>query len=182
VEKDAIEYINESKRVAHYDAVLRDSQRMLTDLSSQTSRLMVHQTELERILKGIGAHQTELESNLTTLETQVAQVFEAQVHMTPGDADVQRENAYSLALACEQRLQGHFGFYGIHCPEDGGRTRTCLAGGDGRCVPCLEYASDATLSAGTGQPSNGGRYFHPGPCTLEKIVSLQGAVISGENL
>lgn len=109
LEKDALQYMKESKRVAQYDAVLRDSQRLLSDLSQQTSTMMVHQTELERKLSGIGAFQKELEGNLEKLENHVSDLFDAQAHLQPVDSDLQRENAYSTALECEQKLQGLLG-------------------------------------------------------------------------
>jgi chromosome segregation ATPase len=105
LEKDAVEYLKEAKRVAQYDATLRDSQRALSALSTKTSQLLQQQSELEGMLKGIGAFHSEFEKNLDQLEVQVDQLFGAQSHVVPTDSDVQRENAYSTAVQCEQRLQ-----------------------------------------------------------------------------
>jgi chromosome segregation ATPase len=105
LEKDTVAYLNESRRVAEYDAVLRDSQRSLSALSEHTSQLLAQQTDLENILNGIGAFHTELETNLDLLDSEVDQLFGAQSHLAPVDADLQRENAYATAVQCEQRLQ-----------------------------------------------------------------------------
>ena len=105
LEKDAVDYLKESKRVAEYDAILRDSQRSLSALSQQTSQLLVQQAELEQVLNGIGAFHGELESTMDLLDSEVDQLFGAQAHMAPLDADLQRENAYATAIQCEQRLQ-----------------------------------------------------------------------------
>ena len=77
-------------------------------MSEHTSqRLEQQQTDLERVLQGIGAlFHTELEKNLDLLDSEVDQLFGAQAHMAPVDADLQRENAYATAVQCEQRLLG----------------------------------------------------------------------------
>ena len=77
-------------------------------MSEHTSqRLEQQQTDLERVLQGIGAlFHTELEKNLDLLDSEVDQLFGAQSHTAPMDADLQRENAYATAVQCEQRLLG----------------------------------------------------------------------------
>jgi hypothetical protein len=44
LEKDAVECVQEARRVAEYDAKLRDSQRSLSALSEQTSYLITNCT------------------------------------------------------------------------------------------------------------------------------------------
>jgi DNA repair exonuclease SbcCD ATPase subunit len=104
LEKDALQYVSEANRVAHYDAILRDSQRNLASLTNQTSRLMVEQAEMEAIIKNIGAFQFELQNNIEVLEQNVDELFRAQAHVAPRDADIERENAYSTALTVDERL------------------------------------------------------------------------------
>jgi len=105
LERDTVEYLKESRRVAQYDAILRDSQRSLSALTQKTSTLLLQQTELEGMLTGIGTFHSEFENNLDQLEGQVDQLFGAQAHLSPSDADMQRENAYATAVQCDQRLE-----------------------------------------------------------------------------
>jgi nuclear pore complex protein Nup62 len=105
LEQDAVAYVEQAKRVAEYDAVLRDSQRDISKLISQTHRVMLQQEEVERTLTGIGAFQTELDSTLDGLENDVDALFGAAEHLSPVDADVERESAYTNAILVEQRLQ-----------------------------------------------------------------------------
>jgi predicted RNase H-like nuclease (RuvC/YqgF family) len=104
LEKDALQYVREANRVAHYDAILRDSQRNCLSLTNQTSRLFAEQAEMEGIIKNIGAFQSELENNIEVLENNVDDLFQAQAHVAPRDADIERENAYSTALNLDERL------------------------------------------------------------------------------
>jgi predicted RNase H-like nuclease (RuvC/YqgF family) len=104
LEKDALQYVREANRVAHYDAILRDSQRNFLSLTSQTSRLYVEQAELEGVIKNVAAFQSELEKNIEILENNVDDLFQAQAHVAPRDADIQRESAYSTALNVDGRL------------------------------------------------------------------------------
>jgi hypothetical protein len=55
----------------------------------------VQRTELENVLNGIGAFHVELENTMDLLDSEVDQLFGAQAHMAPVDADLQRENAYA---------------------------------------------------------------------------------------
>jgi len=105
LERDAVEHLKESRRVAQYDAILRDSQRSLSALTQKTSTLLSKQSELEGMLNSIGAFHSEFEKNLDQLEGQVDQLFEVQAHLSPSDADLQRENAYATAVRCNQRLE-----------------------------------------------------------------------------
>jgi nuclear pore complex protein Nup62 len=104
LEKDALQYVREANRVAHYDSILRDSQRNFLSLFHQTSRLMVEQAEMEGVIKNIGAFQSELESNIEVLENNVDDLFQAQAHVAPRDADIEREHAYATALNVDERL------------------------------------------------------------------------------
>jgi nuclear pore complex protein Nup62 len=104
LEQDVLQYTREAERIARYDAILRDSQRNLLALGNVTSRLFVQQTELESTLKSIDAFQTELDSNLVGLEQHVDELFAAQAHVEPQNADKQRELAYSTAVNIDERL------------------------------------------------------------------------------
>ena len=97
LEQDAISYSQEAQRVSEYDAMLRDSQRGLSGLATQSQRLLLKQEELERTFEGINAFQVGLDSTLEEVEQHVDQLFQAQSHLTPQDADVQREHAYETA-------------------------------------------------------------------------------------
>ena len=104
LEADALDYLDQAKRVCEYDAVLRDSQRDLAHLTQQTQRLMLEQQQVEQTLQGIGAFQDELEQTLSSVEQQVDQLFESQSHLAPQDADVERERAYEMATTIDNRL------------------------------------------------------------------------------
>jgi nuclear pore complex protein Nup62 len=65
---------------------------------------MIQQDELERTFQGIGAFQLELDSTLETLEKNVDDLFMAQSHLTPQDADVERERAYETASNIDTSL------------------------------------------------------------------------------
>lgn len=105
LEEDALEFLHEAQRVAHYDAVLRDSQRSISYLASQVSRLLLRQAELDRNLATIGSYQQTLTSTLDGLEIQVEEMLANQSDLTPEEADVERERAYALAIECTNRLQ-----------------------------------------------------------------------------
>lgn len=105
LEKDAVAYLEESKRVCEYDAVLRDSQRDLAQLTSQTQRLLLEQEQVEQTLLGVGAFQEQLEKTLSQVESQVDELFTSQSHLAPQDADVERERAYQTASAIDTRLE-----------------------------------------------------------------------------
>ena len=104
LEQDALQYTREAQRVARYDAILRDSQRNLLALGNVTSRLLVEQTELESTIQSIHAFEQELDNNLVGLEQHVDELFAAQAHVAPQDADQQRELAYSTAVNIDERL------------------------------------------------------------------------------
>ncbi|GAX11591.1 nuclear pore complex protein Nup62 [Fistulifera solaris] len=105
LEQDAIAFLEEARRVAEYDAILRDSQRNIVKLTQLAHHTLIGQQELEQMLNGIDAFQRELETTLNTVEQHVEDLFQAQSHHLPADADMEREKAYATASAVEQRLQ-----------------------------------------------------------------------------
>jgi nuclear pore complex protein Nup62 len=105
LERDAMLFLEEARRVAEYDAILRDSQRDIAKLTQQTHRTLIEQSELEQTLIGIAAFQDELQTTLETVEGHVDELFAAQSTLAPVDADMEREQAYSTASLVEQRLQ-----------------------------------------------------------------------------
>jgi nuclear pore complex protein Nup62 len=105
LEKDAVSYLDQAKRVCEYDAVLRDSQRDLSHLTSQTQRLLLEQEQVEQTCLGIAAFQDQLEQTLSGVEQHVDELFTSQSHLAPVDADVQRERAYQLAGTIDHRLE-----------------------------------------------------------------------------
>ena len=107
LETDAIAFLVEAQRVAHYDATLRDTQRSLGELTNAVSRLMLHQAEVNAQLRGIGSYQGELSSTLDALEGNVDELFAAQGgNSRPLDADVERERGYERAINVDAKLDG----------------------------------------------------------------------------
>jgi hypothetical protein len=105
LEQDALEYLQQAKRVCEYDAVLRDSQRDLAHLTSQTQRLLLEQEQVEKSLIGVGGFQQELETTLNQVSEQVDELFRNQSHLAPQDADFERERSYQLASNITHRLE-----------------------------------------------------------------------------
>jgi prefoldin subunit 5 len=105
LEEDALEFLHEAQRVAHYDAVLRDSQRSISYLASQVSRLFLRQSDLDKSLATLESYQQTLSCTLDGLEIQLEEMLANQSDLTPDDADIQRETAYAMALECNSRLQ-----------------------------------------------------------------------------
>ena len=106
LDRDALSFLSEAQRIAQYDAVLRDSQRSISTLTAEVSRLMIRQAELDRTLAGTGSHQRHLADTIDGLEVDVDEIFAAQSHVAPEDADLEREKAYALAIDLEKRLGG----------------------------------------------------------------------------
>ena len=105
VETSTLEYITQARRVAHQDALLRDSQRNITRLSKDMTKLLVQQEELDRRLSQIGDVQDNLESTLVGLEGQVDTVFERTMSVgTIDDADVEREKYFNLVIETDERM------------------------------------------------------------------------------
>ena len=105
VESSTMEYITQARRVAHQDARLRDSQRNITHLSKDMTKLLVQQEELDRRLSQIGDVQDNLESCLGGLEGQVDTVFARTMTVgTIDDADVEREKYFNLVIETDERM------------------------------------------------------------------------------
>jgi len=104
LEDDSLAFIEEAKRICAYDAVLRDSQRDLAKLTTEAQRLMIEQDQVEDGLITIGAFQNQLDTILTEVEGQVGIIFQAQNHLNPADADLERERAYETAKKIEYQL------------------------------------------------------------------------------
>jgi nuclear pore complex protein Nup62 len=98
MEKDTKVYLEEARRVAEYDAILRDSQFDLNVLTEQTRQCLIDRKVVEQTLNGIGAMQAEVGRVLVTVELNVDELFSsAQSSLMPTDADFERERAYKMA-------------------------------------------------------------------------------------
>jgi nuclear pore complex protein Nup62 len=104
LETDAIAFLSEAQRVAHYDATLRDSQASLSELTNAVSRLMLHQTEVNAQLQGIGSYQDELSKTLDLLERNVDELFAGRSNIRVEDADIERERSYERAIDVDNKL------------------------------------------------------------------------------
>lgn len=105
LEESTLGYLTQARRVAQQDALLRDSQRNISHLSTEVTKLLVQQEELDRGLSQIGDVQDNLNSCLDGLEGQVDTLFERT--MTTGgidDADMERERYFDLAIQTEGRM------------------------------------------------------------------------------
>jgi nuclear pore complex protein Nup62 len=104
LETDTIAFLQEAQRIACYDATLRDTQYNLSQLVQMTSRLFVHQQEVDAQLQGIGSYQKELATTLDQLEQNVDELFAAQSGISVQDVDIERERAYERALEIDSKL------------------------------------------------------------------------------
>jgi len=104
LETDTIAFLTEAQRIAHYDATLRESQNSLSELTNMVSRLMLHQTEVDTQLQGIGSYQNELSSTLDLLERNVDELFASQSNVNVQDSDIQREKSYERAIDVDNKL------------------------------------------------------------------------------
>ena len=104
LETDAIAFLNEAQRVSHYDGTLRDTQSSLSELTNMVSRSMLHQSEVDTQLQGIGSYQNELSNTLDLLEQNVDELFAAQSNMNVEDADIEREKSYERAIEVDGNL------------------------------------------------------------------------------
>ena len=68
LEKDAVEFAKQAQRVAEWDAVLRESQSGMEELTEQVRKLLFQRQEVDRTLNGVCAYQKELSSTLDGLE------------------------------------------------------------------------------------------------------------------
>ena len=105
VESATLQYLTQATRVAQQDALLRDSQRNISELSQNVSKLYVQQEELDRRLSQVGDVQGNLNAKLDGLESQVDILFERTMS-TGGadDADKEREKYFNIAMATDNRL------------------------------------------------------------------------------
>lgn len=104
LETDSLAYLEESRRVAESDAIIRDAQRDISNLTEQTHLGAHQQQKVEQTLQGIGDLETELDRTLQQLETQVDEIFAVAASLAPTDADRHREHAYATARALDTRL------------------------------------------------------------------------------
>ena len=108
LESCSIQFLNQARRVASQDELLRLSQSDIYNLSNQLSTLLVQQEELDQRLTQVGDVQNNLISELDTLEGQVDTLFERSMGALEGghvdDADAERERYFSLAIETEGRL------------------------------------------------------------------------------
>lgn len=104
LERDATTFLQEAKRVAEYDAVLRDGQRDLLRLGTVTQQILVRQSDLAQRLGALQDHQSDMDRQLNHVEAALDQLFASQAQWTPQEADVQRERAYTTAIAIDERL------------------------------------------------------------------------------
>ena len=81
-----------------------DSETDLGRLSEQMQRLLVQQQEMEQTVHAIDDYQNELDRTLDQVEQNVDEIFAAQAHLVPTNADVERETAYRTAESIDQRL------------------------------------------------------------------------------
>lgn len=145
LEKDALEYVAEAKRVAECDAILRDSQRDIVKLTQQTHRTLLEQQEVEQTLQGIECFQGELDRTLESMEQIVENLFRTNSQLPPVDADVEREKAYSTATAVEQRLQALTRSLDTTLEEMEAAQERVLTGNAGKIVHILN-AHEKTLA------------------------------------
>ena len=106
LETDTIAFLTEAQRISHYDATLRDTQHSLSELTNMVSRLMLHQSEVDTQLQGIGSYQNELSTTLDVVERNVDELFAAQSNVNVQDADIEREKSYERAIDVDNKLDG----------------------------------------------------------------------------
>jgi len=102
--KDAIAFTNEAKRVAGWDSVLRDSTRNILELSDNVSKLLLQEHDVEQTLGSVNAYQNDLVHSLELIEQNIDAVFSHPQNASPNDADAQREQAFQTALTIDHRL------------------------------------------------------------------------------
>lgn len=104
LEKDALAFTSEARRVSEWDAVLRDSQVSISDLADYVSRILTQQKDLDRTLSSVTAYQGDLNGTLDRLERHIDELFASSAHLMPEDADVQREKAYKRTSDVDSAL------------------------------------------------------------------------------
>jgi len=106
LEEDANLFLSEAKRIAEYDVLLRDSQQSISDLNNSVQTLLYHQSELDRNLCSVGSFHSEMDTMLSTLEKQVDELYSvSSQHVTPLQADEEREKIYYCAINLNSKLQ-----------------------------------------------------------------------------
>jgi len=106
LEEDASTFLSEAKRIAEYDLLLRQSETSITTLVDSISKVMYYQSELDRNLKSVGSFHSSMHNMLSDLEKQVDDLFTVQLpHVTPQEADMQREKMYQAALELNTNLE-----------------------------------------------------------------------------
>ena len=73
-------------------------------LATHAQTLCAQQSDVQQQLTGIEAQQASLDQQLRYAEGLLDSLFASQSHLSPTDADVQREKTYTTALAVDQRL------------------------------------------------------------------------------
>ena len=68
LEKDAVEFVKQAQRVAEWDAVLRESQVGMEELTEKVSQLFFQQQEVDRTLNAVCSYQKEINTTLDGLE------------------------------------------------------------------------------------------------------------------
>jgi chromosome segregation ATPase len=104
LEMDAATFVEESQRVLEADAVLRQAQSDLVNLTTAAQKLCVQQQDLQAQIAGIETQQDGLDGQLSLVEEMLDRLFTSQSHLSPGDADVQREKSYAAAAAIDRKL------------------------------------------------------------------------------
>ena len=97
-------YNEEARRVAEYDAILRDSQRDIASLTEQTHRAMLQQQEVEKPCSESVLYRMNL-IEPSMLRKPSGRVVRGYKTSSPVEADRQREQAYSTAKAVDLKLQ-----------------------------------------------------------------------------
>jgi chromosome segregation ATPase len=104
LEADAAAFIQESQRVLDADAALRQAQSDLVHLTTHAQKLCVQQQDLQGQVAAIESQQDALDGQLGLVEEMLDGLFKSQSHLSPGDADVQREKSYAAAAAIDRKL------------------------------------------------------------------------------
>lgn len=105
LEDDARRYLEEARRVAEQDAVLRDAQREILVLSENVSRLLHEEARLTAAVRSVAAHHADARTTLDDIEKNLDDLRRA----APDDDDnvVDRRDAvWRRAIEVETRLRG----------------------------------------------------------------------------
>jgi chromosome segregation ATPase len=97
-------FTNEAVKVSKWDRELVANQEVISKLADEVQHMKMEQEDLNGHVETIDYQQQELEATLEHLEQQVDVLFEQQAARVPDDADLQREQMYTLALELDQQL------------------------------------------------------------------------------